>query len=210
MLKEIIWTKNLGYVIGLIASDGNLSKTRKRIQIKSADLELVENFKKALKLKEKIGITKSRKGKDHYYIMFSNKDFYDFLISIGIHPKKSHTIKALNIPERFFCDFLRGFFDGDGTFYTFWDKRWPNSFCFQISFASASKEFIYWLKEENSRLFSVKGFVCIGKNVYNLRYVKGDTRKIFKTMYYNNCSFFLSRKRLKMQEAFKKDEIMPR
>jgi len=187
-----------------------LSKIRKRIQIKSADIELFENFKKALKLKRKIGITKSPKGKNHYYIMFSDKDFYNFLISIGIYPKKSHTIKALNIPENLFCDFLRGLFDGDGTFYTFWDKRWPNSFGFQISFASASMEFIHWLKEKNSNLFSVKGFICKGKNVYNLRYVKGDTRKIFKNMYYNNCSLFLPRKRMKMEEAFNTDSRKPR
>ena len=103
---------------------------------------------------------------------------------------------------------MRGLFDGDGTFYTFWDTRWPNSFGFQISFASASKDFIEWLKVKNSTLFGVKGFIRKGKAVYNLRYVKGDTRKLFKTMYYDKHLLFLTRKREKMVKSFKKDEAI--
>ncbi|MEK7089200.1 MAG: LAGLIDADG family homing endonuclease, partial [Patescibacteria group bacterium] len=204
--NKITWSKELAYASGLIASDGNLCEPRKRIQFKTADIELVENLKIALKVKTKTGVAKSILGKNHYYIIFTDAPLHDFLNSAGIHPRKSRTIKNVKVPNKFFRDFLRGLFDGDGTFYTFWDTRWPNSFGFQISFASASKDFIEWLKVKNSTLFGVKGFIRKGKAVYNLRYVKGDTRKLFKTMYYDKHLLFLTRKREKMVKSFKKDE----
>lgn len=208
VVNKIIWTENIAYAVGVIASDGNLSKSRKRVQLKCADFELVSNLKKSLNIKEDIKTTKTKTGRTHYYIMFTQPAFYDFLISIGIGPKKSHSIKHVLVPKKFFNDFLRGLFDGDGTFYTFWDTRWKNSFGYQISFSSASKAFISWLKKENTKNFSVKGFIRKGKNVYNLRYVKGDTRNLFKMMYYDKRSLSLARKRVKMIEAFKKEEDM--
>ena len=203
---HITWSKNLAYAVGLIASDGNLHASRKRIQLKAADFELVRNFKKALNLNATIGKVTTPRGNTHYYIMCTDAPLYNFLNSIGIHPQKSRTIKQVLVPDPFFKDFLRGLFDGDGTFYTFWDTRWPNSFGFQLSFASASMDFITWLKEKNSSLYKVGGFIRKGKAVYNLRYVKGDTRKLFEIMYYDNHLLFLSRKRKKMTSSFKKDE----
>lgn len=206
----MVWSRELAYAVGLIASDGNLCAPRKRIQLKAADFELVNNFKRALHLKTKIGTTTTVRGTKHYYIIFTNAPLYDFLNTIGIHPQKSRTIKSVAIPDQLFKDFLRGLFDGDGTFYTFWDTRWQHSFGFQISFASASPTFIHWLKTRNSKLFNVKGFIRKGKAVYNLRYVKGDTRKLFEIMYYDSHLLSLTRKRKKMLAAFKKEGVIQR
>lgn len=48
---KIRWCSNFAYAIGLIASDGNLSPNGRHINIKSLDVEMIENFKKALALK---------------------------------------------------------------------------------------------------------------------------------------------------------------
>ena len=129
------WSGNLAYAIGLIAADGCLNKDGRHLWFSSKDLELIEKFKKSLGLSNKIG--KYARGgeteKRYFCITFGDINFHSFLNSIGLTPAKSKTIKFVKIPKNYFADFLRGLFDGDGSFYTFRDKRWPNSFSFKLS-----------------------------------------------------------------------------
>ncbi len=193
---KIEWSSPFAYAIGLIASDGNLSHDGRHIGIISAELEAVENFKKALGVNNRVG--RSARGgesiKKYFYTQVGDIVFYEFLNSIGLTRAKSKTIKAVAVPDEFFADFVRGLFDGDGTFYSFWDKRWPNSFGFQMAFASASPVFINWFKENLTRLYGVKGCFHNGDGVLNLRYMKGDSVKLFNVMYYKKDLIFLERK----------------
>jgi hypothetical protein len=204
------WSSNFAYAIGLIASDGWLSKESGRIGFGSKEIEMMNNFKAALSLENKIGrhARGGEKEKKYFYINFRNKVFYDFLITIGITPAKSRTIKSVIVADEFFSDFLRGLFDGDGTFYSFWDTRWPNSFVYKIAFASASLEFILWLKENLTRLYYTHGYVHKGAGVYNLEYCKGDSRKLFNTMYQCSNALFLRRKYDKIKSAINKDFVL--
>ena len=43
-------------------------------------------------------------------------------------------LKSVVMPKKYFFDFLRGHFDGDGSFYSYWDKRWKSSYMFYVSF----------------------------------------------------------------------------
>lgn len=203
-----VWSRDLAYAIGLITADGNLSRDGRHIGFVSSERELVENLRKALSLQNKIG--KGARGgeteKKYFIVQFGDKAFYQFLNELGLTSAKSKTIESVKIPDQYFGDFLRGLFDGDGTFYTFWDRRWPSSFGYQVAFTSASPNFINWLKLRLAGLYSVKGFIHRGSGVLNLRYVKGDSRKIFETMYCNkNNILFLKRKYFKMVDAFRYD-----
>lgn len=206
---KIQWSSDFAYAIGLLASDGYLSKDKRHIWFGSKDLELMRKFKKALGIKNKIGkhARGGEKEKRYFYVHFGDIIFYQFLNSLGITATKSKTITKVNVPEEFFSDFLRGLFDGDGTFYSFHDKRWPNSYGFKTSFASASLEFIEWLKIRLTQLYGVKGYIHKGKGVYNLEYVKGDSKKIFQAMYYKNDLLFFSKKYNKVKNALEKDKI---
>ncbi len=207
---KIEWSSNFAYAIGLIASDGCANKDGKKIWLSSKDLELVEKFRKALSLNNKIG--KYARGgeieKRYFYLSFGDVAFHRFLGDIGITPAKSRTIKLVSVPKEYFADFLRGLFDGDGTFYSFWDIRWKSSFVFKLSFASASINFISWLKEKLTEFYGVKGYIHKGVGVLNLEYVKGDSARLFAAMYYKKELLFLNRKYLKMKDAFEKDEAL--
>ncbi|MBI2096594.1 MAG: LAGLIDADG family homing endonuclease [Candidatus Sungbacteria bacterium] len=206
----IRWSQNTAYGIGLLTSDGNLSPDGRHFYFVSVDRELAENLKTAFQLKNKIvRRSRLRGGIEKYFVIqFGNVSLYRALNKIGITSTKSKTIKSVLIPRIYFSDFLRGLFDGDGTFYTFWDKRWPNSFGYQISFASASFPFINWLMEQLAVRYDVKGFVRRGDGVFNLRYVKRDSRKIFAVMYSPRPRLFLKRKYNKIKTAFQKDEVL--
>lgn len=196
MAQRTILNPNIAYAIGLIASDGHLQKDGRHIVLTSKDIEQIHNFAKALGLRNKICALGSGRNKDkpYYRIRFSDVKFYRFLNELGIFAGKSHTIKSVIISEDLFADFLRGLFDGDGSFYSYYDKRWKNSLVYQIAFYSASLDFITWLKITLNKNFSVKGFIRKGDGVWALRYVKGDTRKIYRQMYKDKNTLFLKRK----------------
>lgn len=203
---EIDWNPDFAYVIGVIASDGYLTKDNSYVCFSLKDRELVENIKEALKINNKISYY-SPKNKDSgwYNLEFGDRNFCDFLISIGIENNKSTTIKKVDVPTQYFPDFCRGFFDGDGTFYSRWDKRRPSSFRFTVTFASASRLFIVWLEAKLKELYSLNGSLRRGDKVFRLSYEKSSTLRLFDIMYYSDNLLFLSRKYHKMIEAFVKD-----
>ena len=53
-LKEYEWTPKLAYVVGLITTDGCLSPDGRHLTFTSCDKQLIETFKKILKLKIKL------------------------------------------------------------------------------------------------------------------------------------------------------------
>ena len=129
------WSSSFAYGIGLMTSDGNLNSDGRHLSFKSAEEELIQKFKTAFKLNNKVTMSarSGEKAKRYFNVFFGDIIFYQFLNGIGITKAKSKTIKSVDIPVLYFADFLRGLFDGDGTFYTSWDKRWPNSFVFQMA-----------------------------------------------------------------------------
>lgn len=206
---KIEWSTNFAYAIGLIASDGCLNKDGRHISFCSKEQEMMDNFKQALSLSNKVG-KYSRGGeteKRYFRINFGDKNFYKFLNSIGLTTAKSKTIKSVTIPDKSFADFLRGLFDGDGSFYSFWDKRWPNSFCFKIFFYSASREFLVWLQNRLNKLYGVKGVLRNHKSagVYGIQYVKGASSKLFNIMYAQDGILYLKRKYDKIKNTIEFD-----
>ena len=115
-------------------------------------------------------------------------------------------MSKLKIPEKYFFDFLRGCFDGDGCFYSYWDPRWRSSHMFYLEFVSASKKHINWLQDELEKKIGVVGHttIAIRKNKYfQLKYAKKESIEIINKMYYNPSVVCLSRKRVKILEALK-------
>lgn len=145
---EISWSHDFAYAVGLIVSDGCLYRTGRHICFTSKDKEQIDNFQKALNLNIPIGVNYSGyKNSMAYRVQFSDMYLWNFLNDIGIYPNKSKTIGSVKIPDKYFFDFLRGVFDGDGSIYSYYDKRWRSSFLFYLSFSSASNKFIAWLQK---------------------------------------------------------------
>lgn len=138
--------------------------------------------------------------KKYYVIQFGDVNFYRFLISIGLMPNKSKIIAQLKIPSEYFFDFLRGHFDGDGYCYSYWDKRWKSSFMFYVGFISASKEHIFWLRNEIKNALHIEGHLTNGKRVIQLKYAKKQAKIIISKIYYRKNLPFLSRKYKKLEK----------
>lgn len=189
------WNENLAYAIGLFTADGCLSGDKRHLEFNSKDKEQVERFKKCLNLNNKIAkkARDNKKIKKYYRIQFGSIQFYKFLESIGLTSKKSKVLQKLKIPKKFFPDFLRGLFDGDGSFGTF---NHPESQYLQlrIRFASASPVFVRWLYRKIKKEINTKGFITKRQRDEILTYGINDSLKIINFMYYLPNVICLSRK----------------
>jgi hypothetical protein len=202
--KPIKWNAKLAYATGLMVTDGNLSSDKRHLSFISKDKEQVENLRKCLDLT--VGLKKvssKARGSLYYRVQWGDVQLYNFFLSIGLTPNKSRTIEKVDIPNKLFEDFLRGCFDGDGSFYSYYDSRWKSSFMYYVSFVSASKHHILWLQKTLLRLYKVKGHVILtgASGVCSLRYAKKESLIVIRKMYSGKKKPHLKRKRLKIRRA---------
>lgn len=204
--KLYTFNPSLAYCVGLIATDGSLSNSGRHIDFTSSDLALIETYKSIINPGAKVGTKKNGHGNSSFRVQVSDVALYDFLINTGLTPNKSLNLKKLNIPDKYYRDFLRGCFDGDGTAYTYKDTRWPSSIMYYMSLYSASAEFIDWIRFQNSKLAEVSTGSLLKKQdtttVHRLNYAKADTKKLYQYMYYKDALPCLGRKRDKIASFF--------
>ncbi|MBI2625920.1 LAGLIDADG family homing endonuclease [Candidatus Parcubacteria bacterium] len=201
------WTPDLAYAVGLIATDGCLSKDGRHIDFTSKDRDLVSTFRKCLGLENRIGRKVSGfTGHNNYYrVQFGDVHFYQWLRGLGLGPRKSKTISALQLPDEYFFGFLRGCFDGDGSIRAYWDPRWRHSYMFYIQFVSASYPYLQWLQQTIARLTGAIGRIQPSNKAHQLAFAKHGTRTIFARMFPNIGIPYLKRKYLKAQSIFRTD-----
>src|SRR3990167_10142019 len=208
---KIKWSPDFAYAIGLLTTDGSLSIDGRHMNLTSKDRGLIEIFKTCLGLKNKIGRKMRKRGgeKRYFQLQFGDVYFYRFLLKLGLTPNKSKTLSEIYIPKQYFFDFLRGHFDGDVTFYSYWDPRWKSSFMFYTVFLSASENHILWIRDKMKSLVGINGHLDMDKKnkrrVYQLKYAKSESLVILSKMYYNLNVICLKRKRVKVEKALKQN-----
>jgi len=194
------WSSKFAYSIGLIATDGCLSKDGRHVDFTSKDEELVLKFRKCLGVKNKIGV--KFRGNDNFRktkcfrVQLGDVNFYEFLVKIGLKPAKSKTLEKLMVPKQYFRDFLRGCIDGDGNINIFShpESKHPQ---LRVRLYSASLKFLHWMKEEICQNTDIVTGWIEGKRstrVYKLCFAKEDSIKLLKFIYYNKMECCLSRK----------------
>ena len=202
---KIEWSAQFAYAIGLLTADGCLSKDGRHIDLTSKDKAQVILFKKCLGLTTKVGRKYSGSGNLAYHTQFGDVLFYQFLLGIGLTPAKSKTLLRVSVPKRYFFDFLRGYFDGDGSSFSFYDRVFKKSYRFYISFTSASPAFVDWLRSTIKDVLDVKGAIAHNRNnpYLQLKYSKKEAVIISKSMYYSEAIPCLRRKRLKIKRSLR-------
>lgn len=199
------WSPELAYAVGLIATDGNLSKDGRHLTLTSADRELIETFQQCLGLDNRI--TQIGIFRRHFRIQWGDRVFYNWLLSIGLMPNKSRQLGVLKIPDDYLPDFVRGCLDGDGNIQTYTDRY--NVFKnpkyvyerLMVRFVSASLPFLEWLQTNLERQLGVRGGTFKSKpranrsEVWTLKYAKNDSLKVLRWLYYAPGVPCLRRKR---------------
>lgn len=191
---------DLWYLVGLITTDGSLSKDGRHIDITSKDGKFLKGLVKRLALSCRVTIKGDGFGRQAYRIQIANRNFYDFLLSIGLMPKKSLILKKLDIPEIYFVDFLRGVIDGDG-YMSRWLHTLNKNEQWILRICSGSNFFIHWLKKRIESLLNAKGRIYQELPTRHiLKYGKMAAREILERCYYQGC-FGLKRKMVLAQSC---------
>lgn len=180
----------------------------RHINLTSKDKELIDITQNILGLgmNVKVPLKRSMHGSLAYHLQFSNVSLYDFSVNCGLTPAKSKTLDAINVPDKYYAHFLRGYFDGDGCVYGFWDKRWKNSLMYYTEYTSASSKFLEWLRHQNQRLVHTsEGRIKNSTRALSLSYAKTDSRLLFGYMYPQTLHPKLSRKYNKFVDLLRSD-----
>ena len=201
------WSADIAYVVGLIATDGNLGRKRAAISIVSKDMDLLETVRRCLALPTPIKPHRGGYSNRCHHLAWRDRSLYDWLRGIELTPAKSLTLGPLSVPDAYFADFFRGCIDGDGSVLTYTDRyhatkneRYVYNRLY-VSIVSASRRFIEWLQTTVSRLIGVAGSITVrrqqGKNpMWLLRYAKAQSLRLLAWMYYTPNVPCLERKRI--------------
>lgn len=141
-----IWSKPSAYIVGFIFADGHLENAPyirgKYVRFTSTDYSILEQIKNALNSSHKIVTTPpTGRCKEKYLLRIGSHKIYNDLKALGLHPRKSLDMRFPEIPYKFLPDFVRGYFDGDGTI-TFEKVKGRNSNRLKVIFTSGSKVFL--------------------------------------------------------------------
>lgn len=217
------WNPELAYVIGLLATDGCLSKDGRHVIMRSSDIQLLETFKECLNITDKITETFNNgfAKKPSYRVQPSMAQFYRWLLKIGLTPAKTYTIGALDIPDKYFRDFLRGHLDGDGSIMGYTDSynayKNPKYIYTRIwlKFVSASAKHMKWLRSRILQITGRAGHMSEDHsthprkttNMWILKFGKGDSINLLNWIYYDTNLPCLQRKRKKAEELLRKERV---
>ena len=105
----------MAYVLGFWFADGYMRKEKSyRITISGNDKEILIKIRDAMNSKHPIRFTDNKKEVCHF-VSFCSKKLFNDLASLGGFRKKSTTVTFPYVPKKFLPDFIRGYFDGDGS-----------------------------------------------------------------------------------------------
>lgn len=205
--SEPTWSPDVAYAVGVIATDGNLSKDGRHLSVTSKDKELLETLRKCLWLSNAITLTVNGAGQPYFRLQWGNRRFIEGLHMLGLTPAKSLTLGALAIPDAYFADFLRGCIDGDGSILTYTDHyhtRTNPKYVYErlaICLVSASSTFVEWVRATSRRIFGVTGALIRrpqrdGRATqWLLKYGKRESLILLRAFYYATDVPCLARKR---------------
>jgi hypothetical protein len=207
--ERLEWSPAFAYIVGLIASDGNLQSNNNEVRLTSTDREIVEYYCLGLGLRpHDIPATAWREPnavevhmrienrppyKVQYHIIFSDYIYRARLEAIGLTSNKSNTLGSLQIPDEYFRDFLRGEFDGDGCWST--GRQVKLKHLLGI-LTSGSRTYLEWMKETIKRLAGIEAGYISG---IDLRYQGKSAEQLGNFIYYAPQLPCLIRKRAKWE-----------
>lgn len=180
------WSSNMAYILGLWFADGCIYKGKIfDITLHNKDKYILKQVAKELEFEGSLYDYVDRQAAR---INFSCVVIYNDIVSLGGCENKSMVVEFPKVPNEFLPDFIRGYFDGDGSIMQIKGNR------LNSAFTSGSKKFLDQLLEILKKEAGIEGG-SYDPSSYTLRFGKKDTIRLGKYMYKDNPELFLKRKK---------------
>ncbi len=181
----------LAYIVGLVASDGNLEEDNNCVILNTTDFELADTFRQLLGMNNAhiVVVNHAPPRKTSYMVQVCDYVFRSFVEARGLTPRKTLTIGALDVPDQVFVDFLRGELDGDGGWHI--GHGWRGVEYLIAKIVSKSRPYLEWIQKTVERLTGLTGRFSGHGVVYNGH----NAERLGAWLYYSPDLPCLSRKR---------------
>lgn len=196
-------------MLGFFCADGSMfinPRGSHYLAFYSADKHILEKVRLVMKSNHKIGFrsARTREQKRCYVLQIGSKFMFKDLLRLGLKVNKSNNIKLPFVPKKYFSDFVRGYFDGDGNvsvtkYYSSDRGRYKRTLL--SGFVSGSRRFLVSLKRNLKQSASLKGgTLYFSGRGHRLYYSVNDSRKLYNFMYFNSDpSLCLQRKKVRFE-----------
>jgi len=196
---DIIDTEEKAYWLGFLYADGYIRERKNgdslEMKLSIKDKKHLELFRDCIGSNHKIveGLNsvkyKGEISSSHmcHLSMYSSK-LVDSIKKQGIHSRKTYTIEKPDIDSKLLHHFIRGYFDGDGTFLFKEKKRIVSGF------VTVSTKFRQFLIDELKNSANISNFYIDEKRGYLMIYNKINNNNFYKYIY-NNSTIYLERKK---------------
>jgi intein/homing endonuclease len=187
-------TNESAYFLGLLYADGNLSdRGRVTLNLSIKDIELVYKFINFLGTDKPLSIIKKT---NSVSFSFQNKVITKQLINLGLKPRKSLILKFPKfIDSLFLKDFIRGYFDGDGSVSLKKRKTTSNIRVHLVG----TFDMLFNIQKHLIKLYNINetkiGQITKNKNTFQLEIRNKKDVIIFKNFLYDGSNLYLERKK---------------
>lgn len=194
---------NMAWLLGFIASDGTVRKSKNEIKIGLAikDKEILDKIKQELKLQVEVKTYTANNGYDCCSLTWTCEQHKKDLSKYSIIPNKTFVLKPpYKLEKKFWIDYIRGYFDGDGSVNNI------NNRALRWQICSASKEILQWMINffyEEYNIPKVRIYEKVnpsGNKLYYFQYSTNSAKQIYSILYNTNSTLCLKRKKDKFEE----------
>ncbi len=195
------WSNSMAYILGYVYADGSIRirNSGSEVTIKSKDKSILSKMN--FLMESSYPIHKELRTKNYIYVLsISRKALVKDLVSLGLTPKKSFTMKFPTVPSEFFFHFVRGYFDGDGHVRILYKSL-------EISFTSGSSEFLNKLQSRLDENNIVSKIYQQSNGNYFILKILNVSREEAYIAFYKDANIYLERKKKVFDEFFSKFHI---
>ena len=201
----------MAYILGFFAADGNLTMGKRKnyyVEFTSCDRVILEKIKHTLNSDHKISerTNRNHNWRDTYRLQIGSKTMFQSLNNFGFVPKKSKRLAYPQIPNKYFPDFLRGYFDGDGHVTTGSYKKTGRNYKTKIIFSGftcGTKTFLQNIHRELLRRGTVRGGTLYYQKGFRLNFSINDSLSLYNLLYKDTRNnLYLSRKKKVFKKFF--------
>lgn len=198
---------NMAWILGFLASDGYVLTRENTIGwgLSAKDGEILERIRKEMKIEKSVKYYSDRKGFDYASLEWTCAEHKTALAEYSITPKKTFTLKPpYKLDKKYWIDYIRGYFDGDGSINLIHTHGKPSALRWQV--CSATKVIIDFIVDffyNEYGIPKVKIQETLKKSphsdkqglLYVAQYSTNPTKKIHRILYNTDSTLYLARKK---------------